>query len=105
MGLCHCDRIPAAVYMVGFNSVICVCVCVCVCWRAVRRNLANNSGGPKSTIGIRNCNLRRRQVRQRGTIGLNQSRTLTLTFYLPLLNSVAKKNYSDYIYIYIWACV
>ena len=26
MGLCHCDRIPAAVYIVGFKSVICVCV-------------------------------------------------------------------------------
>ena len=70
--------------------------------RALRRNLANNSAGQKSTMGIRNCDLRRRQVRKRGTIGLNQSPTLTLTFYLPLLNSVAKKNYSDYIYVCVY---
>jgi len=36
---------------------------------------------------------------------LNQSPTLTFTFYLPLLNSVANKNYSDYIYIYMCVCV
>jgi len=80
-------------------------VCVCACLRSLRRNLANNSEEPKSTMDIRNCNLRRRQVRKRGTIGLNQSPTLTFTFYLPLLNIVANKNYSDFIYIYIYMCV
>jgi hypothetical protein len=93
MGLSHCDRIPTAEYMIGFNTVTCVCVCMRA--RAIKHNLANNSGGPKSNMVIRNCNLRKRQVRKRGTIGFNQPPSLNLTFYLPLLNSVAKENYSN----------
>lgn len=40
-----------------------------------RRNLANDvgGGGAKSTMGIRNVNLRRIQMRKTGKIRLNQS--------------------------------
>jgi hypothetical protein len=66
-----------------------------------KHNSAKNTGeGGKSTMGIRNFNLPRSQVRKRGKIGLNQSLkyihthlSLTLLpnfFYLHLLKSVAK---------------
>jgi hypothetical protein len=51
-----------------------------------RCNLANNiggGGGAKSTMSIRNFNLRRSQGRKRGTIRLNQS----LMYIHPLLHS------------------
>jgi hypothetical protein len=61
-------------------------------------NLANNIGGWPPTMGIRNFNLWRSQVRKWGTIGLNQSLVYTHpfphfqsnSFYLPLFNSVPK---------------
>jgi hypothetical protein len=73
------------------------------------RNLANNIGvgrrGEESTMGIRNFNLRRNEVRNMEKIGLNDGFSffpLSLhhsnhsleniyIFYLPLFNSVAKK--------------
>jgi hypothetical protein len=65
------------------------CVCVCV-WGGVR--------GWKIDLGIRNFNLRRNRVRNRGKIGLNQSliyihpfaATLTPIFCLPYFNLVVK---------------
>ena len=66
-------------------------------------------GGVKSTIGVRSFNLRRSQVRNRGNVGLNQSRIHKHAFsptqpfrkyfysiHLPLFDSVTppKKEYS-----------
>jgi hypothetical protein len=66
------------------------------------RNLANNTEGVKSTTGISNVHLRRRHVRKKGKIGLNQSLYWCASFhrshfnfflYLPLFDSVAKKQF------------
>jgi hypothetical protein len=59
------------------------------------RNLANNIGGAKLTVGIRNFILRRIQIWERGKlVPKNVSFSFTffcLFFYLPLFNSVTKK--------------
>ena len=58
-----------------------------------------NTGGAKSTMGIRDFNIRNSHIRKRGKTGLNQSLIYMPPFpplsanyfYFPLFNSVAKK--------------
>ena len=61
-------------------------------------NIWGEGGGAKSTIGIRNFNLRRSQFRKKWKIGQSQSlinvrpfSPLSHHFHLSLFNSIAKK--------------